>query len=614
MALPAVITIPELRDDYLNGRRTPLDVASELMERIKASGRPEIFITLIDEGRLLNQARALNDDLRRDPTLPARMPLFGIPFAVKDNIDVAGMPTTCACPDYAYTPVESAAAVQRLLDAGALVMGKTNLDQFATGLVGTRSPYGEVRNPFNPDYVSGGSSSGSAVAVALGFVAFALGTDTAGSGRIPAGFCNLVGMKPTPGLVSTRGVVPACRSLDCVSVMAHTVEDAWEAMSCMAAPDPGSAYSRNVLPLPVRTRNVRIGIAAPLEFFGDRKAEAAFDASLSVLRNLGECTFRTIPFQPFADVARMLYEGPWVAERRIAVGEFFDRHAGSMDPTVRAVIDTANGRTACDAFNSFYLLEAARHMAQAVFEQIDVLVVPTAPTIYRRSEIAADPITRNSHFGIYTNFVNLLGMCALAMPGTFREDGMPAGITLIAPEGGDHRLASFAQRIEPLLHRQLATTNIKPPRPRGRVLPLPSAEPMARVAVVGAHLTGMPLNWQLVECGGRLIRTVRTAPEYRLFELSGTDIPKPGLVHVSEGGAAIEVEIWQLPERCYGGFVAGIPSPLGIGMLELEDGSEVQGFVCETTAIAEAKDISHYGGWKAYRAAATDSLSQGVSP
>lgn len=618
MPLPATPTISGLLTAYMTGRCDPLQLARDVHARVAASGARDAFIALVDEGRLLNRAHALKEALAADRGVLDRMPLFGIPFAVKDNIDVAGMATTCACPAYAHTVAESATVVERLEAAGALLVGKTNLDQFATGLVGTRTPYGKVCNPFAPDYISGGSSSGSAVAVAKGLVAFALGTDTAGSGRVPAGFCNLVGIKPTPGLVSTRGVVPACRSLDCVSVMAHTVEDAWTVLAQMAAFDPACAYSREVTPLPLTTRDVRFGVTDPLEFFGDAAARQAFADSLEIIRAIDTCTVRTVPFAPFGDVARMLYEGAWVAERRAAVGAFFDTNAADMDPTVRTIIGSADGRTAIDAFAGFYRLEAARQMVRDVFRDIDVLIVPTAPTIYTHTDIAADPIRLNSNLGVYTNFVNLLGMCALALPGPFRSDGLPAGITLIAPGGGDHRLAAIAQRLESFLHQRLGTTQAEPPRAEALVSPLPSTEPMVSVAVVGAHLSGMPLNWQLVERGGRLLRTTRTSPQYRLFALSDTDIPKPGLLRVPTGGVSIELEVWQLPERCFGSFVAGIPAPLGIGTLELEDGTAVQGFICESAALADADDISHYGGWRAFRAAVShstfDSPSQGVQP
>jgi allophanate hydrolase len=600
--LSEVLTVSRLRDGYRRAEFTPLQVAEQVLARLKSGCPREVFISVVDDGAFLARARQLNDQLQQDPGILERQALFGIPYAVKDNIDVAGMPTTCACPAFAYTPERSATVVERIEAAGGLLVGKTNLDQFATGLVGTRSPYGEVKNPFNPDYVSGGSSSGSAVAVALGFAAFALGTDTAGSGRVPAGFCNLVGIKPTPGLVSTRGVFPACKSLDCVSVLAHTVADGWDVLTVLAGPDAGDPYSRPIAALGPVTRKVRIGIPMPLEFRGDALAAAAFQAAVATLKEDPAFVFAEIPFAPFAEVAALLYDGPWVAERRLALADFFEHHAADMNPTVRAVIGKAEGKTAMDAFAAAYTLEAGKRMAESVFTDIDLMLVPTAPTHHTRAAVAADPVAKNSDFGTYTNFVNLLGMSALALPGPFRRDGLPAGITLIDAGGGDHRLAEFARRIEARLHRRLGCGELEPPRTAKALPPLPDSEPMITVAVVGAHLSGMPLNWQLAERGGRLLCAARTAPCYRFFALPGTVPPKPGLIQVASDGAAIDLEIWQLPVRNYGSFVADIPSPLGIGTLLLDDGSQVQGFLCEAHATAGAEDISHFGGWRAYRA------------
>lgn len=602
MQLPDVLTLQALHAGYRSGSFTPFDVAREALVRIRQSGPQPVFIAEADDSTLLPRAQRLTKQLKSDPAVLDRQSLFGIPYAAKDNIDVAGMPTTCACPAFAYTPERSATVIERLEAAGAMLVGKTNLDQFATGLVGTRSPYGEVPNPFNADYVSGGSSSGSAAAVALGFAAFALGTDTAGSGRVPASFCNLVGLKPTPGLVSSRGVFPACKSLDCVSVLSHTVTDGWAVMSTLAARDAEDSYSRDIAPLSPLTRQVRIGIPSPLEFCGDTQAEAAFDAAVATLKADPAFSFTEIPFAPFAEVAVLLYDGPWVAERRIAIADFYASHANDMDPTVRAVVGRADGKTAVDTFNAMYRLEAGKRMAEAVFTDIDLMLVPTSPTIYTRAQIAADPVARNSHFGTYTNFVNLLGMSALALPGPFRGDGLPAGITLIAPSGGDHRLAEFARRIEPRLHTRLGRGMDEPPRTTAALAPLPSHEPMVSIAVVGAHLSGMPLNWQLAERGAQLLRATRTAPRYRLFALPGTVPPKPGLIQVDGDGAAIDVEIWQMPARHYGSFVADIPAPLGIGTLALEDGSNAQGFLCESLPTAGATDISSFGGWRAYLA------------
>lgn len=603
-SLPASPTIADFRDLLRSGIASVPELIDTLLARIAAQAPAEVFISRVEPAIVRRRAAQLQDRLLTEPNLHERMPLLGVPFAVKDNIDTAGIETTCGCADFAYNPCHSATVVAKLEAAGAILIGKTNLDQFATGLVGTRSPYGEVRNPFNPDYVSGGSSSGSAAAVALGLVPFALGTDTAGSGRVPAGFCNLVGIKPTPGLVSTHGVFPACRSLDCVSVFSHTVADGWRVLSLLSGVDARDAYSRRIEALPPLVRKVRFGVPAPLEFLGDTQAEQAFAAALGALKKQPEFEFVDIPMAPFAEVARLLYEGPWVAERRLALGEFFVDHGNRIDPVVREIIGQAQGKTALDAFDAMYRLEAGKRMAEGVFEKIDVLLVPTSPTIHTRAAIATAPIPRNSDFGYYTNFVNLLGMCALAMPGPFRRDGLPAGVTLIAPGGGDHRIAELARRLEPALHGRLGLGIVPPPRKASPLEPLPNSDPTVRIAVVGAHLSGMPLNWQLVERQGRLICATRTAPVYRLFALPESTPPKPGLIRVRDGGSTIELELWEMPLAQYGSFVAGIPAPLGIGTLELEDGSTVQGFLCEAAATEGAEDITQYGGWRAYCTAA----------
>ncbi|HEU4923811.1 MAG TPA: allophanate hydrolase [Burkholderiales bacterium] len=513
----------------------------EAYARIAAHADNPIFIHAVPKEEALERAAA------------ARGPLAGRLFAVKDNIDVAGLPTTAACPTFAYVANDTAPAVQKLLDAGAVLVGKTNLDQFATGLVGTRSPYGACRNAFDPSYISGGSSSGSAVAVALGIVDFALGTDTAGSGRVPAAFNNLVGLKPTRGLVSTQGVVPACRSLDCVSVFAKTCRDALEVFELMSRPfDP-------VAP--------RFGVAVPrqLEFHGDRDYERLFSEAVARLVALGG-TVREIDFEPFLEVQLLLY-GPWVAER-LAEGFPLDQ----MLPVTRKVIESGARYSAADAFRAQHRLASLRK--KCTFE--DILVVPGAPTIYRIAEVEADPIELNSRLGRYTNFVNLLDLAAITVPAGFRADGLPFGITLIGPAFSDYALAAAAARF----HGE-------------NEIPGPASG--VQLAVVGAHLAGMPRNHELTERGARLVRTTRTAWAYRLFALDG----KPGLVR-AEHGTSIEVEVWDMPARRFGDFVAGIPAPLGIGTLELEDGTRVKGFLCEHHAVQGRPDISSWGGWRAY--------------
>ncbi len=534
-------------------------------------------------------------------------PLAGKRLAIKDNIDVAGLPTTAGCTAFAYTPERSATVIERLNAAGAKVIGKTNLDQFACGLVGPRSPYGAVPNAFDPRYVSGGSSSGSAVAVARGLADASLGTDTAGSGRVPAGFNNIVGLKPTRGLISTRGVIPACRHIDCVSIFAPSVADAVDVFAAVGY-DADDPYSRT-LPLdlrPMATR-FRFGIpdAAHLEFFGDALSASAFAEALARLAALGGTT-GSFDFEPMMVIARSLYEGAWVAERYAAIRDFFDAHADQMHPVVRSIVANGKRYGAADIFDASEAVELAKRRAASLWDAFDVLVVPTAPTIYRIDQLAADPIALNRNLGTYTNFVNLLDFAAIAVPSSMRADGLPFGITLIGPAGSDLRLADLAQRYHHATGLTVGATGRALPAPRALARPTTTDAdthaPQVRIAVVGAHLSGLPLNGQLRERGARLEGTVKTAPRYRFFALPGTTPPKPGLLCVEEDGAAIEAEIWAMPIEHYGSFVAMIPTPLGIGSIELSDGSRVQGFLCEAAATIGAKDISHHGGWRAFLA------------
>jgi allophanate hydrolase len=526
-------------------------------------------------------------------------PLAGLLAAVKDNIDVAGFPTTAACPAFAYQPTRSATVVERLLAAGATVVGKTNLDQFACGLVGTRSPYGPVQNAFNPEYVSGGSSSGSAVAVALGLADVSFGTDTAGSGRVPAGLNNIVGLKPSRGLMSTRGVVPASQHIDCVSIFAHTVPQAIEVLKAVAGHDPECPYSRH-LPLDpaFMPDQFRFGLpnAEQLEFHGDALAQAEFDAAVTALEALSGTPTR-IDYAPMLEAATALYEDVWVADRYASIREFFDTHPDDIDPTVRTIIGAGKKYVAADVFTAMGRMGILRQYADSLWKHMDVLVVPTAPTAHTIAAVQADPIARNRELGYYTNFVNLLDLAAIAVPASIRPDGLPFGITLIGPAGSELRLADLAQRF----HQQTGLTLGATGRPLPAATPIPRvAGSTVKVAVVGAHLKGLPLNSQLLERGARLVATMKTASKYRFYALAGTVPPKPGMVRVAEGGVAIEAEVWEMPMRDYGSFVAGIPGPLGIGTIEMEDGSQVQGFLCEPAALVGAEDISSFGGWRAY--------------
>ncbi|HWA27158.1 MAG TPA: allophanate hydrolase [Lacunisphaera sp.] len=516
-------------------------------------------------------------------------PLRGVTFAIKDNIDLAGLPTTAACPDYAYAPAVSAVVVQRLMAAGAVPLGKTNLDQFATGLVGVRTPHGVPVNPFGREFIPGGSSCGSAVAVAAELCDFALGTDTAGSGRVPAAFNNLVGLKPTKGLLSTRGVVPACRSLDCVSIFTRTVGAAAEILAVAAAYDPEDPFGRPARPPLVDEKwPPRIGIPRPgqLEFFGNADATKLFTAAVARWRGLG-ATIVEIDYAPFQAAARLLYEGPWVAERYAAIKEFIETKPEAMHPVTRRIIEGAKPLAATAAFEASYRLAALRRQADATWEQVDALLTPTAGTIYTVAEVEADPVKLNSNLGYYTNHLNLLDQCGLAVPAGFLPNGLPWGVTLSAPAFCDDRLLRLGARF-------LGET--------APVRALPAPGPAARVAVCGAHLSGLPLNWQLTQLGATLVQATRTAPAYRLFALPDTTPPKPGLVRVATGGTAVAVEVWELPLAAYGHFVAGIPAPLGIGTITLEDGSTVQGFLCEGVAVEGAQDVSAHGGWRAYLA------------
>jgi len=591
------MTIPSLLADYRSGKRTPGAVVESLL-----SGDDEAYacawICRVGPDALSRRASQLERLLREDPLAIDRLPLYGVPFAVKDNIDVAGLPTTAACPAFSYVPERSATAVEKLVAAGAILVGKTNLDQFATGLVGTRSPYGAVPNAFRPEYISGGSSSGSAVTVARGQASFSLGTDTAGSGRVPAGFNNIVGLKPSRGLISARGVVPACQSLDCVSVFALTVPDAVAVLGAACGPDPEDPWSRTlnlcVPPLPER---FTFALPEPLEFHGDDHARHAFNDAVDKLEGLGGKPIG-VDFSVFLETAALLYEGPWVAERLAAIRPFFESRTDQVHPVVRKIIEGASKYSAADLFSGLTKLEVLKKRAAELWDQADVLVVPTASTIYTIEEVLAEPFLNNRRLGHYTNFVNLMDLAACAVPASMRPDGLPFGITLIAPAGTDLMLADLAQRFHHLTGLMLGALDEVLPPPA----PITTGGDSVLVAVVGAHLSGLPLNHQLTGRGARLEKPARTAARYRLFALPGTTPPKPGLVRAADNGSAIDVEVWRLPISEYGSFVAGIPSPLGIGQVELDDGEWVQGFLCESWAVRGAEEISHLGGWRAYLA------------
>ncbi len=532
------------------------------------------------------------------------LPLFGVPFAVKDNIDVAGLPTTAGCPAFEYVPARSAASVERLVAAGAIVLGKTNLDQFATGLVGVRSPYGICRSAFDPRYISGGSSSGSALAVAHGLTSFALGTDTAGSGRVPAALNNVVGLKPTRGLVSTRGVVPACRSLDVVSIFAGSVADARTVLDVVSAFDVEDRYSRDEN----RAREIRfseplrVGVPrhSDLEFFGDAAAAQLYERAVRQVEALGAVSVE-IDFAPFRDAAGLLYGGPWVAERLFAAGALLEKEPGAIQPIVRTILEGARGFSARDVFEGMYRLADALRRAEAEWKKMDVLLVPTVPTTYTVVDVEHAPVECNTRLGHYTNFVNLMDLSAIAIPAGLRPDGLPSGVTLVAPAFADRDLALLASRLHASYGGNVGITDE----------PVLGAEvPSGRdgdllIAVAGAHLAGEPLNHQLTSRRGHLVRSCRTSEHYRFYALR-TEPPKPGLVYDPDFvGAGIEVEVWSLDEAAFGSFVDEVPAPLAIGTVLLEDGMRVSGFVCEPHALRDAMDITHFGGWRRYRAAVT---------
>ncbi|MBB5753076.1 allophanate hydrolase [Prosthecomicrobium pneumaticum] len=601
MTLPRILAFDALRALYADGL-TPAALVEALIERLAAMTDPAVFISRVPDAAL----RAAAADLVARAPEPNSLPLWGLPFAVKDNIDAAGLPTTAACPAFAYQPSADATVVARLEAAGALLVGKTNLDQFATGLNGTRSPYGAPRSVFDEDYVSGGSSSGSAVAVAAGVAAFALGTDTAGSGRVPAAFNNIVGIKPSPGRVSTTGLVPACRSIDVVSVFAAHVADGLEARRVMEGFDAADIYARRfgTTALPARLR-LGVPAAAEREFFGNDAYRSLYETAIGRAAELG-AEIVEFDYRPFREAAALLYEGPFVAERLAAVEAFMAGHEAEMDPTVRTIIAGARGMSAADAFRGLYALEGHRRRAEAEWAKVDALLLPTSPDIQTVTAMMADPIALNARFGRFTNFANFFGCAAIAVPAGLTADGLPFGVQLVGPRDSDEALAPFAAA----LHRAAGCGSgldlaLTPPP-----VAAPSEDRLP-IAVVGAHLSGMPLNRELAALGGRLVRTGTTAPDYRLYALAGTVPPKPGLARAPGfAGPGIALEIWSLTPEGFARFVAGIPKPLGIGKLTLDDGSEVSGFICEPAGLEGAREITEFGGWRAYvesrtRAAAT---------
>jgi allophanate hydrolase len=589
-------TVAEIVSAHRRGTIKPEETVARSFDRIRAHGDPAIFITLCTEDQALAEARDLSVGGNKE------LPLFGIPFAVKDNIDVRGMPTTAGCPAFTYYPHHDAGAVSRLRASGAIVIGKTNLDQFATGLVGVRSPYGVPRNPFDPKIIPGGSSSGSAIAVAAGLVPLALGTDTAGSGRVPAGLNNIVGLKPSIGLVSTTGVVPACRTLDCVSVLALTVDDAFSALQIMAGFDSADPFSRSRSLGKLGALPPALNLAVPLRgqrlFFGDQQSAHAYETAIARIAKPG-IAVAEIDIEPLYEAARLLYEGPWLAERYITTRSLLASAHEMMHPVTRSILIEGARPSAAEAFASFYKLEELRRACDRLFRDIDALIVPTVPTVYTVEQVFANPIELNSRLGTYTNFVNLLDLCGLAVPVLMRADGTPFGVTLLAPAGQDAALASLGRVVHADSGLPLGALDCAQP-PLSELHPVPAAGEIA-LAVVGAHLSGMPLNGEIRNLGGRLLETRKTSRDYRLYALADTEPRKPGLIRTGNGdGGAIELEVWALPVESFGRFVAGVPAPLSIGNVTLDDGRTVKGFLVEPRGIAGAEDITSFGGWRAF--------------
>jgi allophanate hydrolase len=592
-------TIASIVAAHRTGELSPAETVARSFARIREHNDPAVFISLRDEKDAVAEAESLT------AKNVGELPLFGIPVAVKDNIDVVGLPTTAACPAFAYQPTHDATSVARLRAAGAIIIGKTNLDQFATGLVGVRSPYGIPKNPIRADLIPGGSSSGSANAVAAGLVPLALGTDTAGSGRVPAMLNNIVGLKPSLGMISTAGVVPACRTLDCVSVFSLTVDDAVTALAAMAGPDGADPFSRDrplgdIAPFPAK---LRLGVPrnGQLIFFGDKNSEAAYGEAIKRWSALG-ATLIEFDLEPFYEAARLLYEGPWVAERYLVIRNLLASSPDSIHPVTREITAAGSRLTAAETFSALYRLQGLRKIAERAFAAMDAIVLPTAPTVYSTAQVLANPIELNSRLGTYTNFVNLLDLCGLALPAAMRSDGIPFGITLLAPAGRDALLASIGRVFHADTRLAVGAKGLAQPPLAPR--PIHAGRDDISIAVVGAHLSGMALNGELKALGGRLMASAMTAPNYRLYALPTTP-PKPGMLRVDEGqGTAVEVEVWALSSSAFGRFVAAIPPPLSIGTIRLSDGSHVKGFIVEAAGLDGARDISSFRGWRAYMAEA----------
>lgn len=566
------LTVSSLLEAYTLGKLAPRQLVADILERIEGADNPHIWIYKLSLEELEPYLAAL------DGKSPESLPLYGIPFAIKDNIDLARIPTTAACRAYSYIPEKSATVVEKLIQSGAIPIGKTNLDQFATGLVGVRSPYGVPKNPLAPDRVPGGSSSGSAVALSEGLVSFSLGTDTAGSGRVPAAFNQLWGIKPSRGRLSTSGVVPACRTLDCVSIFSLSGEDGERILACAEGYDPEDAYSQ---PTRDSARPIKqtLGIPQPeqLMFFGDAEYITAWERSLEDLRAKG-WKMVEIDFAPFLDTARLLYEGPWVSERTATLQQFLQTNSEDFFPATYSIINGGFENTACEAFNATYKLADLKRKSESVWKEVDAIVTPTAGGFPSLADLDADPITPNSKLGYYTNFMNLLDLSALACPAGVSDAGLPFGVTWVAPRDCDRALLSFATK---------GPESIE-------------SDESLSIILLGAHMHGLPLNRQVTELGGSFIAEVETAPIYKMIHLAEPAPHRPGLVRLGDAGSSISGEEWSFPKASLGEFLSKIQQPLGLGEIELSDGRKVHGFLCEAVASESQTDISHFGGWRSF--------------
>ena len=588
-AVPAAFTpdlgIASLRARYRAGSLTPGEVARTVVERIEKRGADGVWISRVDPDRLVAAADAL------DPASLEDRPLFGVPFAVKDNVDVVGLPTTAAYPGREAPASSSAPVVEALVRAGAILVGKTNLDQFATGLSGTRSPYGIPRSVHDHALISGGSSSGSGVAVGAGLVSFALGTDTAGSGRVPAALNGVVGVKPSIGLVSTRGVVPACRSLDCVTAFAADVADGAAVLAVIAGHDDADPWSR-ALPVPpatpstVSAAGLRLAVPRSVERWGARGERAAWQRLLDRLSDAG-VELVPVDLTPFLEAGRQLYDGAWIAERLDGLEELVVRHRESLHPVVREILARGLEVRGVDVFAAIDTMADLRREARRRIAHTDALLTPTVTETFTVEEMRRDPIALNARLGTYTTFSNLLDLCALALPAGGRADA-PFGVTIHAPAGRDPLVAGIGATVEAVVRG--AAVHPGPSEPEG-----------LRLAVVGAHLRGMPLHDDLLARGAVLEARTTTAPAYRLFRLAHAEPAKPGLLRVGDrGGVPIEVEVYRLPLAEVGGLLRAVRAPLAIGQVTLADGAAVHGFVCEPEGLDGAEDITEFRGWRAF--------------